>query len=106
MHVHCGPSFIPSVADVLQQALRAFRTACDAQLPAVPDDLMGKQNPLVLRNDLHQILLDLSSVGLFRKFEASRDAGDVGVDDDSYADIEPTAQNDISGLASYAGEGQ
>src|SRR5580692_1270482 len=72
VHFHRAPRLVPGVADVLQRTLRALRLARDAQLPSVPDDLVGKENPALSWDDLHQILLDLLRVVLLRQFQSPR----------------------------------
>src|SRR5262245_8067175 len=41
-----------------ERAMLAVRFAREANAAAVPDDLMGKANPVFLRDHLHQVLLD------------------------------------------------
>src|SRR6267143_2924692 len=51
------------VAQRFHIALHAFRFARVADPASVPDQLVRKLDPLLLRNNLHQILLDL--LGIF-----------------------------------------
>ena len=54
------------VAHRIQVALPAFRTARLAQRASVQDQLVRKQNPLLLGNNLHQILFNFHRVGVLR----------------------------------------
>src|SRR5690349_8515248 len=45
------------IANFLQIAFHAARLARLANAPAMPDQLMRKNDPLIFRNDLHQVLL-------------------------------------------------
>ena len=47
------------------------------------DDLVGEDDPLVVRNDLHQVLLDLLGVCVPGQLQASRDALHMGIDHDA-----------------------
>src|SRR5579863_1056527 len=59
VHVHGAPGFVGGVAEIFEGALGALWLARDAEFPPMPDDLMRKQDPLVLRDHLHQVLLNL-----------------------------------------------
>src|SRR6185437_9136946 len=56
----------PSIADLFQVAFDAAGLSRLADTPSMPDDLMRKQNPAVLRYHFHQILLDFLRVGILR----------------------------------------
>src|SRR5260370_16864929 len=55
--------FVFRIAKRFEIALDAHRFAGLTDFAAVPDQLMGKQDPFFLRDDLHQVLLDL--LGIF-----------------------------------------
>src|SRR5947209_20069982 len=57
--VDCRPALVGGVADVFERALDATRLPRDADAASVPDQLVGEVDPLLARDDLHQILLDL-----------------------------------------------
>jgi hypothetical protein len=54
--------FVFRIAKRFEIALEAHRFAGLADFAAVPDQLMGKQDPFFLRDDLHQVLLDLLGI--------------------------------------------
>ena len=72
----------------------------------MPDELVGEENPFLAGDDAHQVLLDFLWVGILRQFEAAGDAGDVGIDDDSFGELEPAAEYDVCGFAGHAWEGE
>ena len=74
-----------------------------AQGPAVVNDLMGEENPFILRDHFHQILLDLDGLGVFRQIETARQSLHVRVDDDARCDSVSCAENYVGGLARRAG---
>src|ERR1700729_1135780 len=62
VHVHRAPGFVGGVAQVLERTVDTLRLASDAKLASVPDDLVGKENPLLARDDSHQVLFDLLGI--------------------------------------------
>src|SRR3974377_2247458 len=88
VNVDGGPGFVGGVAERFDWAVDAFGLARDADGAAMMDDLVGEVDPLVARDDLHQVLLDLAGVGVLRKFEAAGDALDVRVNDNTVSDAE------------------
>ena len=61
-----GPGFVGGVAESFHVALRALGFTGDADGAAVMNDLVGEGDPLVLRDDLHQVLFDLDRSLFFR----------------------------------------
>ncbi len=92
MDFHRAPGLVCGVADIFKQAVDALGFAGEAQLTAVPDELVGEQNPPLAGNNAHQVLLDFLRVGFFRELQAARYAGDMRVDHNSFGDLEPRAQ--------------
>jgi len=74
-----------------------------AHAPTVQDHPVGEVGPLRRREELHEVGLDLLGRGLLGPAEASREPADVGVDGDP-RDVEGVAEDDVGGLAAYAGE--
>ena len=74
---------IRRVADRIERAFGAARITGHAQISAVMNHLVRKENPPVLRDDAHEIFLDLYRVGLLRQVETAGDTLNMGVDDDS-----------------------
>ena len=52
------PGFVLGVAELFEIALIAFRLAGNADQAAVMNDLVGKIDPAVPRDHLHQFLFD------------------------------------------------
>src|ERR1035438_2444248 len=89
VRLHRAPGFVRGMADIFQCTVDALGLAGDAELASVPDDLVGKQNPFLARDDAHQVLLDLLGISVCREFEAARNAVNMGVDDHAFRDFEP-----------------
>ena len=64
---------------------------------------MTERNPAILRDDLHQVLLDLFRRVLLRELQPVRDAKHVRIDDDAARDAKGGAQDHIGSLARHAG---
>ena len=73
-----GSSF-QSFAILRQKAFRTPWIPCRADAPAKCDDLDIVQDPVVLRQLLHQILLDLFRFGIFRQSEPVGDPLHMGI---------------------------
>ena len=85
-----------------QRALGAVRLAREADPPPVPDELVPHPDPALVRQHLHQVLLDPLRVGGARQAEAHRQPLDVRVDDDPLGDPERRAEHDVGRLARHA----
>ena len=83
------------VAQCFERALRAPWITRDAQGPTVIDDLMGKQNPSVLRHYFDQILFDLYRVGLPREVEPQGNALHMRVHHDAAGDSVGGSENHV-----------
>src|SRR5579862_4949230 len=101
-----APGFVGGVAKILQRAIGAFRTPCDAQRAAVQDDLVREEDPLVTRDHVHQVPLDLLRIGVSGQLQTVRNALHVRIDDHTVRDLVPGAQHDIGGLARDPRHGQ
>ena len=62
--------FVRCVAERFEAALSALRLPRHAKGPPVQDDLVGKEDPFIPWNDLHQVALDLGGFSLFGEIEA------------------------------------
>jgi len=71
------------MAERFQVALDTFRFAGVADAAAVPDQLVRKLYPSVLRNDLDEVLLDLFWILMGSEFEAIGEALDMRIHDHS-----------------------
>lgn len=91
--------------ELVHGALFAFGFASHTDLAAVVDHAMGEVNPLLLRQYLHEVLLDLRGIGVLGESEAFAEACDVRVDDDAGRHAEGSAQNDVGRFTTDAGEG-
>jgi hypothetical protein len=68
----------------------------------VLDEEMSEQRPLLRRKELHQILLDLYRIAVFRECQPLAQSSDVGVDDHSLVAAERVPENDVRRLAANA----
>ena len=80
------PGLVAGVALFLDGAVDAAGFAGDADGAAVQDELVAEVDPVIFRDDLHQILLDFFRLGVEGELEAAREAQHVGVDDDAFGD--------------------
>ena len=65
------PRLVGGIAQRFEGAVGALRVARDAYLAAVVDELVGEGDPVVLRDDLHEVLLDLFGRRILRELEAA-----------------------------------
>ena len=63
---------------------------------------MGEIDPLALRQELHQVLLDLRGVGVFREAQSLAQSRDVRIDHDARRDSKGRAKHDVRRFASDA----
>ena len=92
-------------ADVDEWALSALRILRAADLAAELDPLVVDIAPVLVRQDLEQVLLGLEwlrGMGLGREPHAVREAVHVRVDRDALHDAEAHVEHDVGGLASHA----
>ena len=99
------PGLVFGVAKLLKVTAVALGLAGIADLTAVMNELVGKRDPVVLGNDLHEFLLDLLGGFGFGQAEAAGDAVDMGINDDAFGLVETDAEDDVGGLAGGAGDG-
>ena len=99
VHVDRAPGLVGGVAEVFERTVDTLGLARDAELASVPYDLVGKKNPLLARDDAHQVLLDLLRVIVRGQLQAARDAVDMSIDDHAFSFLEPRAQHDVGRLA-------
>src|ERR1700728_2000469 len=64
------PGLVAGITLKLQRAVGASRFAGDANLSSVVNNLMRELNPLVLRQNLHEVLLYLYRVGCFGQLKS------------------------------------
>ena len=65
---------------------------------------MREDRPFLLRNEFHEVLLDLHRVRMRGQSQASGDACDVSVDHDAHRQIEGVPENHVRRLAAHAGQ--
>lgn len=99
------PGFVFRVAELFEVAAVAFWFAGDAHLAAMVNELVREGDPVVLRDNLHQLLLDLLRRVAFGQAEAMGDAEDMRVHDNAFGFAKRNAKNDVGGLACCAGDG-
>ena len=98
--------FVFGVAEMLEVAVDAFGFAGDADASAVPDELVGEDDPFVLWDHGHQVMLDFFGVLVSRQIQALRKPHDMRVNHDAAGDSEGGAEDDVAGFARNAGEGK
>ena len=91
---------------MLEVAVDTPGFASHADAAPVPDELMGEDDPFILRDHGHQIILDFLGVLVACQVQALRKPHDMGVNHDAAADAEGGAENDVSGFAGNAGKGK
>src|SRR5262249_16812409 len=89
--------------DLRQGALVARRLTRETHLAAVINHPVIEHHPIFLRQQLHQVLLDLYRIGVRRKSEPAAHAADVRVDGDA-GHAERVAEDDVGRLAADARE--
>src|ERR1700722_1504325 len=92
-------SLVPRITDPFKITLDAARLARDADAASVPDDLVREADPVFLRNDIHQVVLDFFGVFVFGKVEAIGNADDVGIDHYAGRNAERGTEHDVAGFA-------
>src|SRR2546423_11384578 len=90
--------------DVRQDAAVTARLACVTDLPAVLDQQVREHGPAFARKEGKERLLDLHGVRLVGEGESVAEPRDVRVDDDAVVPPASVAENDVGGLAPYAGQ--
>src|ERR1700745_2080908 len=98
VHVHGAPGFVRSMADILEPAISTLGSAGNAELASMPDDLMGEECPLILRNHLHQVLFDLLRSFIPGKLKPPGNALHMGVYDYAFVLFKPGAEHDVGGF--------
>lgn len=101
-----GPGFVGGVAKGFQRAVDAARFAGDADLAPVMDHFVGELDPVVARDDLHQLLLDFLGFVGFCEAEAFGEAKYVRVDDDAFGEAVCNSKDDVAGFARDSGESE
>src|SRR5258708_31284096 len=77
--INLGNGFIFCVTEWVERAFSAQRSPGDAQGAAVKNQLERKVDPLLFRQNLHQILLDLHWVRLLAQIQPADQPLDVRV---------------------------
>jgi hypothetical protein len=70
----------------------------------VLDETVGYRQPIILWNDLHQVLLDFHGIEMFGPAQPLAEPGDVGIHRDSLRNSINLTQNHIGGLAAHPGD--
>src|SRR5436190_203659 len=79
--------------------------ASDADTSAVPDEEMRKPPPLLARDELREVALDLDRIFLTRQTESLRQPADMRVDDDALR-VPAFGRDDVGRLARHARQPQ
>ena len=96
--------FVGCVAERFQVALGALGFAGGTDAAPMPDQLVGKLNPFVPRDDGDQVLLDLFGVIVARQVQALREPKHVRIHDDAAGDPVGRTQNDVGRFSRHARE--
>lgn len=99
------PCLVFGAAQLFEVAAIALGFAGIANLSAMVDDLVREGDPVILGNDLHQLLLDLLGGVAFGQFEAVGDAENVRIDHYAFGLAKADAENHIGCFAGCAGNG-
>src|SRR5579864_7492648 len=86
---HSRPGLIRGMAKVFQVTLSAFWFAGDADSTSVVNDLVGKINPLLAWEHLHEVLLDSLRIILAGQLQPARNTLHVSIHDDAYSLVKP-----------------
>ena len=89
-----------------QRTVVAERLLGVANGPAMQDDGVPGKDPLVLRDDLHQVLFDLDRIGFLGQAQPESQPLDVRVHHESVRFAEPGAQDHIGGLSGHTRKAQ
>ena len=106
MPVLRGKRFVERVANRVQLAFRATRLPCYAERASMVNNLQRKLDPLLLGNDLHQILFDFHRRGLLGQVEPLRNSLHMRIHHHSGRNAVEGAEYDVGGLARGAGNGE
>jgi len=98
--------FIFGITEGINATFRTFRRARHTKRAAVQNDTVCEDDPLILGDDLDQVLLDLDRVGFPGEVEACGDALHMSVDHHSGGDVVGRAQHHIGSLSGGAGNGE
>jgi hypothetical protein len=96
--------FLAIVAMLEQWALRTLGIPSGTDLPAVPNELVGKSGPPRPRDELHEIKLDLHRVLMTSEPKTLGNAAHVSVNNNT-GSVEGGSKNDVGGLSSDSGKG-
>ncbi len=94
--------FVFCVAERFEIASDASRFASDANPAAMPNQLVGKLDPLVLRQNIHQILLDLLGFFLLCEFQPPCESQHMGIDHNATRNSVSRAQDYVGRLARHS----
>src|SRR5512139_381947 len=92
------------VAMLEQWAPRTLGIPGDTDLPAVPNELVGKSGPPRPLNELHEIKLDLHRVLVTSEPKALGNSAHVSVNNNT-GSVEGGSKNDVGGLSADSGKG-
>lgn len=70
----------------------------------MPDNLVGKLDPPLFWNDLHEVLLDFLGIFVARQVQAVGNADDVSIHDNAAGDSKSSSEDDIGGFSRSAGK--
>src|ERR1700751_1006111 len=87
------------MAKRLEIAIDTSWAASYAYAAAMPDQLVRELDPPVLRQNLHQVLLDLFGFGVLCEFQPPRESQNMGIDHNAARNSVSRAQNHVGGFS-------
>src|ERR1700676_1229918 len=87
------------ITNLLQVAFHAARLARLADASAMPDQLMRKNDPLIFRNDLHQVLLYFLGIRVASEVQPPGHALHMSIDYYARSYAKGRSEFDVGGLA-------
>lgn len=91
-------------AELKQFATWAIGLTGGATAAAVPDEPVTEEGPVFAGHLGEEVLFDLFGLGAGGQAETEREARHVGVNDDTFVEVEGIAEDDVGGFASDAVE--
>ncbi len=99
-----APRLVGGVTQFLEGAIETSWSSGDAHLSAMMNQFVGEVDPTILRNDLHQVTLNLLRCCLLCQLKTPREAHDVCINYDANGNSIPRSEHDIRCFTSNPGQ--
>src|SRR5579883_1207156 len=93
-------------AEIVQCALLTEGFASETDGAPMIDQHVREVQPVLSRNNLHEVLFNFDGAFVDGPAETPHEATNMRIDDDSLDDAKSVAQDDVSGFAGDAGQGE